>query len=119
VADYKVGYGKPASKAQFKKGQSGNPRGRPKGRRNLATVLHETLNEPTVIVVDGVKRTVTKLEAAVKKAVEIATTGDMHAFRIVTTLTLATEDPTAPQTIAELAPQDQKLLQRLARRFAS
>ena len=28
--DYEVGYGKPPKEHRFKKGQSGNPRGRPK-----------------------------------------------------------------------------------------
>jgi hypothetical protein len=34
--DYHVGYGKPPSNAGFKKGQSGNPRGRPPRSQNLA-----------------------------------------------------------------------------------
>ena len=32
---YEVGYGKPPSASRFKKGMSGNPKGRPPGRRNL------------------------------------------------------------------------------------
>jgi hypothetical protein len=31
--EYEVGYGKPPKESQFKKGQSGNPKGRPKKRR--------------------------------------------------------------------------------------
>jgi hypothetical protein len=31
---HSVGYGKPPIKSQFKKGQSGNPEGRPKGSKN-------------------------------------------------------------------------------------
>lgn len=34
IGFYDVGYGKPPKSAQFKKGQSGNPKGRPKGSKN-------------------------------------------------------------------------------------
>lgn len=36
---YDVGYGKPPTTHQFKPGKSGNPRGRPKGSRNVVTEI--------------------------------------------------------------------------------
>ena len=39
--DYKVGYGKPPKKNRFKKGESGNPRGRPKGAKSRRPALPE------------------------------------------------------------------------------
>ena len=38
---YEVGYGKPPRATRFKNGQSGNPRGRPKGARNKLAGAHE------------------------------------------------------------------------------
>ena len=38
-----VGYGNPPKESRFKKGQSGNQRGRPKGSKNLKTDLAEEL----------------------------------------------------------------------------
>ena len=54
--DYEVGYGKPPRNAGFKKGQSGNPRGRPPGSENLTTLLNEALNEPVTITENGQRR---------------------------------------------------------------
>src|SRR5712672_1690957 len=116
MSDYTVGYRKPSKSAQYKKGVSGNPRGRPKGKRNLATVLEHTLNETVVIVEDGEKRTVTKMEAAVRRLVNSATSGDRHAFRTLSALTLSTEDSTTPQSAAELEEADRQILEELARK---
>ena len=33
-ANFEVGYGKPPAKTRFRPGQSGNPKGRPKGSKN-------------------------------------------------------------------------------------
>jgi hypothetical protein len=42
--DYDVGYGKPPPHTQFQKGVSGNPRGRPKGSKNLKTLARKVMN---------------------------------------------------------------------------
>ena len=53
----------------FEPGKSGNPNGRPKGSRNQATLLAETL-------LDG------EVEAIICKVIEKAKDGDMTALRI-------------------------------------
>tara|TARA_R110000824_G_scaffold399102_1_gene603965 strand:- start:2567 stop:2950 length:384 start_codon:yes stop_codon:yes gene_type:complete len=65
-ADYDVGYGKPPKETQFKSGESGNPKGRPKGSKNLSTVMQETLSQRVVITEGNKQVTVTMLEAMVK-----------------------------------------------------
>lgn len=75
-----VGYGSPPQATRFKKGVSGNPKGRPKGSLNVATVFTKTLRERVVINEHGHRKTVTKLEAALKQLVNKAASGDLRAL---------------------------------------
>jgi hypothetical protein len=75
-----VGYGNPPRSTRFKKGVSGNPKGRPKGSLNVATVFTKTLLEKVVINEHGQRKIVTKLEAALKQMVNKAASGDLRAF---------------------------------------
>src|SRR5438128_100740 len=80
-ADYQVGYGKPPRHTQFKKGQSGNPKGRPKGSENFAKLTRRILNEKIVIRENGERRTITKWQAALKQLVNKGASGDLRAIR--------------------------------------
>ena len=48
-----VGYGEPPKHTQFKPGQSGNPKGRPKGHKNIKTEVLEKLNSTVTVVKNG------------------------------------------------------------------
>ena len=74
--DYEVGYGKPPRHTRFTKGQSGNPRGRPPGAKNLKTLLSEALNEPVIVTENGARRRVTKREAIITQLVNRSATAD-------------------------------------------
>ena len=45
MSEEEKGYGKPPKKHQFKKGVSGNPRGRPKGKSSLLSDLNKIVNQ--------------------------------------------------------------------------
>jgi hypothetical protein len=114
---YNVGFGKPPKPTQFRKGLSGNPKGRPKGSRNLETVLEETLEEKVVINENGVRRTVTKLEAAVKQLVNKAASGDLSAVRqLLARASSAEEEVTAPPA-EPLDQNDQKVMENVLKRI--
>ncbi len=72
----KIGYGSPPVETRFKPGQSGNPRGRPKGRKNEATILHELLNRKITVREDGKPRKITVLEAILLRFTEDALKGN-------------------------------------------
>lgn len=80
-AAYEVGFGKPPKKNQFKPGQSGNPRGRPKGTLNLATTVRKALREKVVVTENGRRRQISKLDAAVTQLVNRAVKGDPRAIQ--------------------------------------
>ena len=74
-----IGYGKPPKNTQFAKGRSGNPRGRRKGSRNLATIVKKTVNDVVPVTENGRRRVITKLEATIKQLANKAASGDPKA----------------------------------------
>jgi hypothetical protein len=78
-ADYEVGYRKPPKHTQFKPGQSGNPRGRPTGTKNLKTDLIEELGEKIVVREGEETQRVSKQRAVVKTLVAKTLKGDARA----------------------------------------
>jgi hypothetical protein len=81
--DYEVGYGKPPRHTRFSKGQSGNPRGRPKESKNLATLLKEALNEHVIVAGNGGRRKITMREAIIRQLVKRSATADLRATKIL------------------------------------
>jgi hypothetical protein len=113
-----VGYGKPPKHAQFRKGQSGNLRGRPKGALNLATVLQRVLREEVVINKNGRREVLTKLEVAIAQLVSKATSGDGQAIRYLCQLVASAEERSvAAEPATQLSEKDQKVMENILKRF--
>ena len=118
--DYEVGYGKPPRHTRFKKGQSGNPRGRPKGSKNLPTLLTEALNEAVVVAENGRRRKITMRQAIIKQLVKHSATADLRAMKILLDMVRDLEgqaEPASPET-AEFSEADEKVLEQLRARFS-
>ncbi len=114
----RVGYSNPPKQTRFKTGQSGNPKGRPKGTLNLATVLARTLREKVVIDENGKRKTVTKLEVAIAQLVTKATSGDGHAIRYLCQLvTSAEERSVVVEPTTQLSETDEKVMGNILKRF--
>ena len=73
--DYEVGRGRPPTETRFKKGRSGNPSGRPKGRKRTEEILDEALHATVTIIEKGRRKRVTKIEYVFSRLVNEAAQG--------------------------------------------
>lgn len=120
VAPYDVGYGKPPKDTQFKPGQSGNPKGRRRGKRNLRSVFTEALRETVAISENGSTRKVQKMEAIVQVTINKALKGDPKGLAAIIQLSksmgLLDEEPNVSANTAESA-EDQAILDSFLARY--
>jgi Family of unknown function (DUF5681) len=106
-----VGYKRPPQHGRFKPGQSGNPRGRQKGLRNLATDVKRMLQEPIKVTVGGKERRLSSQEAALKRLREMALKGDARALdRMLALAQWHNGDESSEAAGAPLEEEDQAIL---------
>ena len=116
--DYEVGYGKPPRNTRFKKGQSGNPRGRAPGVKNLKTLLIDTLNEPVVVTENGGRRTISKRQAIIKQLVNQSAKGDWRAVKLLLDMLHETEGGSEPEAAeSSFGEADQQVIEQLKARL--
>ena len=84
--DYTVGYARPPEHSKFKRGQSGNPKGRPKEAKGLKTLTRKILTEKVTVRTPSGPRRMSKMEAGLLKMTEKAFSGDMRALQALATL---------------------------------
>ena len=112
---YKVGFRKPPIHTRFKKGRSGNPKGRPVGHRNMNSLITRALNRSVTITENGKRKRITKREAIVMQLVNRSASADLVAMRML--LGLLSDDPTENQGSAvpeaTLEEADRLIMERL------
>jgi hypothetical protein len=120
--DYEIGYGKPPRHSRFQKGRSGNPRGRPPGSKNLATLLTEALNERVIVVENGRRRKITKREAVIAQLVNQSAKANLRAIKILLDIQQAIEARSAADgagatsRTTDLSQGDQSIIEDFLRR---
>jgi Family of unknown function (DUF5681) len=112
---YEVGYRKPPQAHQFKPGQSGNPRGRPKHTKNEATILRDLLNRRVEARGGGKARKITILEAILLRFAEEALKGNTKTAAFL--LDRYADRPTAEAETNELSPSDREVLDHFVERI--
>lgn len=79
----KIGYATPPVETQWKKGTSGNPRGRKKGSVNFKTDLMQELSEIIAVTEGGKPKRITKQRALIKALLTKGMKGDVRAANAV------------------------------------
>ena len=115
--NYEVGYGRPPKATQFKPGRSGNPRGRPKGSRNLATDLSAELGELITVREDGRSRRISKQRALIKSLMARALQGDVRATAAVLALYARVITDPADDADNDIQADELQILRRFAPRL--
>ena len=104
-----VGYGRPPREHQWKKGQSGNPKGRRKGSKNEATLWQENLQRKIPIRIGGRLQQITVLDAIVRRMIEDALKGNQKSAAFVLNRWIALQS-SGPQQ-HELSEDDRAVLE--------
>ena len=117
--NYEVGYGKPPRHTRFQKGRSGNPTGRPRGKKNLATLLSDALDEPVIVVENGRRKKISKRQAIITQLVNKSASADLKATQILLAMLRDIESRADPGSddIPAFTEADQQIIRRIQARL--
>ena len=122
TGDYEIGRGKPPRHAGFQKGRSGNPKGRPKGSQNFATLLTQALDEKIYVTEEGRRRRVTKRELVIKQLVNKSASADLRAIKQLTDIVERVDQragaSSAPSPAPAFSAADEAVIAELKKRRA-
>jgi hypothetical protein len=115
--EYAPNYRQPPLHTRFRKGQSGNPRGRP--RENLAALLAAALNEKVTVTENGTRREVSKREAVIAQLVNKSASADLRATKMLIDMLRDIEKKAepAPASRSPFSPTDKEVVQQLVARL--
>jgi hypothetical protein len=94
----RVGYKRPPRRTRFLKGQSGNPGGRPKGAKSLATLIAAALDAPVTVGDNGERRRISTRERIAAQLVARSAEADLGALKLLLELLRPFERATEAET---------------------
>jgi hypothetical protein len=114
--DYKVGKGRPPLHTRWKPGQSGNPKGRPKGSRPVGAILQEIIQQKVPVTEGGKTRRIPVLEVMLRRLAHDAMRSDQKAIKFLLSLIdRYAESPETTLQFREILAEDEAILARYLR----
>ena len=83
AGNYQIGFGRPPVATRFQPGQSGNPRGRPRGARSIGQMLQQALNRRVIVHENGRERSIRLQDVILQGLVNDAARRDHNALRLL------------------------------------
>ena len=118
MSEKKVGYKNPPKHSQFKKGQSGNPKGRPKGSSSLMADLKEALEVEVTIREAGKEGVVTAKKGISYVLVQKALKGDLRAMNLLMPIIHEIESREQGETVTKTQSEaNLRMLERYAEKI--
>lgn len=106
--DSDIGRGKPPRRTQFKKGQSGNPSGRPKALTDPFSVFERAASEKVLVTDNGQRTAKTKMEVAIVQLLNRAAQGDKSAMAQLLAWVRLVAQQSAPEVAETPLDEDDK-----------
>jgi hypothetical protein len=118
-SDGEVGYGRPPVAHQFRPGQVGNPRGRPKKSKTVGQMIQDALVTTVTIEENGRRKKMTPLEVIIRNLVSAAAHRDMRAITMLFKLRDHYQDSSATNLDpSDLNTDDRKIIEEYLASFA-
>lgn len=113
---YEVGYKKPPTSGKFKKGTSGNPRGRRKGSKNFSTCLEIEMNQMINVTENGEHKRISRNHASAKRFANMAVMGDPKMLPILLNRDKENERPKGVEA-APISSKDKLVMRSIVERI--
>lgn len=117
-----VGYGSPPTQSRFKKGQSGNPHGRPKKTPSFGELLEREGRRLVQLKTANGVTAISKLEGLVRRVYQMGMEGDLAAARLIFQATVsqhANRSEDAPDSAIDVEAFDDDTIHRMLRRLST
>jgi hypothetical protein len=111
-AEY-VGHRHPPRATRFKPGESGNPKGRPKGTRPVGSMLRDIIQQKVAVTEGGKTRRLSAREVMFRRLANDAMRSDQKAIKLLLSLVdRYSESPEAKIELNEMLAEDEEILAR-------